>query len=91
MDNIMVDISNVKGIKEGEEVVIYGRQGEEEITGEDTDAKAMQAAQEQAILEQLTAMEQQQAQPQTPEAIQQQALQAAAQQAQGIPGAQGGF
>ena len=32
MDNIMVDISNVKGIKEGEEVVIYGRQGEEEIT-----------------------------------------------------------
>jgi alanine racemase len=35
MDQFMVDVSGIEGVKEGEEVVIIGRQGDEEITVED--------------------------------------------------------
>ncbi len=35
MDQFMVDVSHIPGLKEGEEVVLMGKQGEEEITAEE--------------------------------------------------------
>lgn len=32
MNTLMVDVSGIKGVKAGDEVVLYGKQGQEEIT-----------------------------------------------------------
>jgi len=32
MNTLMVDVSDIKGVQAGDEVVLYGRQGDEEIT-----------------------------------------------------------
>jgi alanine racemase len=40
MDQIMVDVSAVKGIKVGDEAVLVGKQGREEITASEVARKA---------------------------------------------------
>jgi alanine racemase len=40
MDQIMVDVSHLDGVRPGEEVVLIGRQGNEEILASEVAAKA---------------------------------------------------
>jgi alanine racemase len=40
MDQIMVDVSGIKGIKVGDEAILVGKQGKEEITATEVAQKA---------------------------------------------------